>query len=458
MKHIIYNVLILLCFSHQLVGQSIRKDYREMTDYEKNELVDAFYELRNVGPNSDLFEDLAVFHGDYFNFDNTADPTRRDLHFNLPDESEREIFLAWHRRQMFEMEQAVQTINPKISLAFWNSPNDQDLNAPLWDENFVGGFNTNWTLNRRLGNDGPMPTPTELSSLYDISNFFQFSNEMERRNVHRGAHVWTGGAMPTPLSPRDPIFYFHHTFVDFIWYQWEEMHHNSAFIATSMLRYDGTYVFDGQTLPLVNPNDIIDTRSLGVFYGSDGLAKMDNYIVSNTYRPEEIFYYQYVIEAGNNFIVPEDTHCRIESVNEIKLTPGFEAAAGSNFVAAIDGTNMLSQKRMVADKIRPKKPYPYNANINTPIVWEEDNKDDSPVIIEAFPNPFTEKITINLNKNTNCTVEVFNMMGTKIREEAFHNTKTIIINQLYHLPAGFYVVRVIDTNGDILLAKRVIKM
>src|SRR5690606_8164142 len=171
------------------------------------------------------------------------------------------------------------------------------------------------------------------------------------------------------LSPRDPIFYFHHTFVDFIWYNWEEIHHSSAYIATSMLRYDGTYVFDGHTLPLVNPNDITDSRSLGVFYGSDGLAKLNNYIVSNTHRPEEIFYYQFVIEAGNDFIVPENKNCRMESVNEIRLLPGFEASTGSNYVAAIDdGTNTLVNKRGVTGKVRSKNPYPYDENINRPIV------------------------------------------------------------------------------------------
>ena len=450
----IYGLLIFLGLANNLVAQSIRKNYLEMTDYEKTELVNAFYELRN-GP--DLFNDLAVFHSQFFNFDNTIDPTRRDLHFNLPDESQREIFLAWHRRQMFEMEQAVQNINPKISLAFWDTANDQALNSPLWDQGFMGSFNTNWDLRRRLGNDGPMPTPLEVNNLYGISNFFQFSNELERRNVHRGAHVWTGGAMPTPLSPRDPIFYLHHTFVDFIWYNWEEMHHNSAYIANSMLRYDGTYVFNGQTLPLVNPNDITDTRSLGVFYGVNGLAKLNNYIVSNTYRPKEIFYYQYVIEAGDNFIVPDGADCRIESVNEVKLLPGFEAASGSNFVAAIDAPNTLMMMRG-KEKMRQKQPYIYDANINTPIVWEEDNKDDTPIIIEAFPNPFTDKITIHLNKNTNCSVEVYNMMGLLIRQEAFHNTDTIIINKLYGLNAGFYVIRVVDANGNILLAKRVVKM
>ncbi|MDW5290169.1 tyrosinase family protein [Formosa sp. PL04] len=455
MKHI-YKILILLCFANNLGAQSIRKNYQEMTVYEKTELVNAFYELRN-GP--DLFNDLAVFHSQYFNFDNTIDPTRRDLHFNLPDESEREIFLAWHRRQMFEMEQAVQDINPKISLAFWETPSDQALDSPLWDENFMGSFNTNWNLRRNLANNGPMPTPSELNSLYNISNFFEFSNELERKNVHRGAHVWTGGAMPTPLSPRDPIFYLHHTFIDFVWYNWEETHQNSAFLTTSMLRYDGTYVFDGQTLPLVNPNDITDTRSLGVFYGSGGIAKLNNYIVSNTHRTEELFYYQYLIEVDNNFIVPMGTNCRIESVNEINLLPGFEAASGSTFVAAIDDNNYIAQKMSNSvTNVRQQKAYSYDENINTTIVWEEDNKDDTPIIIDTYPNPFSDKITIKLNTNTNCTVSVYNMMGGLIRQEAFHNTNTIIINKLYGLSTGFYVINVVDANGNILLAKRVIKM
>lgn len=454
MKHI-YRILIFLCFANSLVAQSIRKNYQEMTDYEKTELVDAFYELRN-GP--DLFNDLAVFHSDFFNFDNTVDETRLDLHFNLPDEPEREIFLAWHRRQMFEMEQAVQDINPDISLAWWDTSIDQSTTSPLWDQDFLGSFNANWNLNRNLGGNGPLPTPQDVTNLYAMTDFFEFSNELERRPVHRGAHVWTGGAMPTPLSPRDPIFYFHHSFVDWVWHNWEEIHQSSSFITTSMLRYDGTYVFDGQTLPLVNPNDITDSRSLGVFFGVNGLAELDNYIVSNTYRPEEVFYYQFVIEAGDNFIVPNGTSCRMESVNEVRLLPGFEAAAGSNFVAAIDQENNLTGKTFYGEKPRLKKPYDFDANINKPIVWEEDNKDDTPVIIQPYPNPFTEKITINLNKKTNCSVEVYNMMGMLIRQEAFQNTDNIIINNLYGLSSGFYVIKVVDANGDILMAKRVVKL
>src|SRR5690606_998564 len=171
-----------------------------------------------------------------------------------------------------------------------------------------------------------------------------FSNELERRPVHSGAHNWTGGAMPTTLSPRDPVFYFHHVWVDKIWVDWETMYGTSSFMRTDMLRYDGNFVFNGETLPLVNPNDITDTRALGVFYGENGLAQLDNYIVNNTHKAEEVFYYQFNIEAGNDFIVPSGAVARFESVNEINLMPGFEASPGSTFLANIDTDNGTMNK------------------------------------------------------------------------------------------------------------------
>ncbi|UII79925.1 tyrosinase family protein [Flagellimonas sp. CMM7] len=457
-KNYLLTFFVSICLTISCYAQSIRKGFDEMTDYEISELVDALYLLRE-GP--DLMNDLATFHGDFFNFDNTADPTRLDLHFNLPDEPEREIFLAWHRRMIFELEQAMQDINPEISLAFWDSSVYQSPLDALWDEDFLGSFDTAWALNRNLGADNRLPTPTDVTNLMTINDFFVFSNILERQDVHRGGHVWTGGAMPTPLSPRDPVFYFHHSFVDKVWHEWETIHQNSTFMTTSMLRYDGTYTFDGETYSLVDPNDITDTRVYGVFYAENGLAQLDNYIVSNTYNPEEVFYYQFNIEAGNNFLIPAGTVSRFESVNEINLTPGFEAVPGSSFQAVIDTDNAISSKQSLAVKtVRKSNPYPYSDKLFEPIVWEEtdDLLNDKPVIIAAHPNPFTEKITINLNKRTDCAIEVFNMMGMKIREEAFQNTDTLVIKNLYGLSSGFYVIRVIDGDGEILVVKRVIKL
>ncbi len=444
-------------FSFISFSQSIRKSFDEMTEYEITGLVNAFYALR-TGP--DLFNDMATFHANFFNSDNTADPTRPDLHFNLPDESEREIFLAWHRRMIFEMEQAVQEINPELSLGYWDTSIYQSASDALWNQSFLGSFNTNWSLNRNFGQGGPLPTPIQVSNLMNMPDFFDFSNELERRPVHRGAHVWTGGVMPTPLSPRDPAFFFHHSFVDKVWHDWEEIHHSSSYITTSMLRYDGTYVYNGQVLPSVDPNDITDSRVFGIFYAANGLARLDNYIVSNTYNPEEIFYYQYSIEAGNNFLVPAGTVARLESVNEIHLVPGFEAAAGSSFMASIDTPALPSfAPSFVLGPIR-NNPYPYSDKLFEPVVWEEggDLLKDEPIIISAAPNPFWDTITIKLSKKKDCVIEVFNMMGMPVREEAFQNTDTLVIKNLYGLTAGFYVIRVSDANGKLLVVKRVVKL
>lgn len=447
------TIFFCLIFTKSVNSQSIRKNHLEMTDYEKAELVNAFYLLRE-GP--DLFNDLANFHMDFFSFDNTADPTQLDIHFNLMDEPERDIFLPWHRRQMFEMEQAVQDINPRISLAFWDSSTDQSVNSSLWDEDFLGSFDTNWSLGRNLGASGTLVTPQQLINLLDLTDFYTFSNTFERGRAHASPHIWTGGVMPTSASPRDPAFYLHHTFVDKVWDDWEEVNQSSFYVLNSMLRYDGTYNFDGETLPLVNPNDITDTRSLGVFYAENQLAELDNYIVSNTYNAEEHFYYQYTIEAGSDFIVPSGTVCKFESVNEIVLEPGFEAVPGSQFIMEIDTETAGLGAKSIQQVVRKKKPYDF-VDLK-PIVWEENEKDDSPIILKAFPNPFTEKITINLNKRTDCKVEVFNMMGMLVKEEFFQNTDSIIINKLYGLTVGVYVVRVTDGSGELLLAKRVIKL
>ena len=92
------------------------------------------------------------------------------------------------------------------------------------------------------------------------------------------------------------------------------------------------------------------------------------------------------------------------------------------------------------------------------IVWEEDDKTDAPIILKAFPNPFVDQITISLNNKKDCKVEVYNAMGMLIRTESFQNTDTIIINELYGLSTGFYVVKLTGSDGEIIFAKRVVKL
>ncbi|ETN96206.1 tyrosinase family protein [Zhouia amylolytica] len=422
-----------------------------MTQAERDALVNAFYQLRN---GADLINDLATFHSDFFNFDNTADPTRLDIHFNLPDEPERDIFFAWHRMQMFEVEQAMQDINPNISIPYWDSTVDQSVNSPLWDENFMGQFDDDWGLNRNLGGNGELGTIGELNTLLGISDYLIFSDDTERGNIHAGPHRWTGGAMPTTASPRDPVFYLHHTFIDKIWADWEAIHQNSSFIRTSMLRYDGTYVFDGQTLPLVNPNNIIDPRAFGVFYAEDGLAVLDDYTVSNTYNAIENFYYQFLIEVRDGFEIPANTSCRITSVNEIVMLPGFVAASGSDFRAQIDNTQARTSGSAIVRNTKKFEALPSMRMVD----FEGKKLGDDSSDIEVYPNPFLESVNIRLGQNTHSgRIVLYNMAGQQVKSEVFRDKSVLNLNDLRNLASGVYILNVVDNNGVVLHKVQLIK-
>ncbi|WP_053990117.1 tyrosinase family protein [Mangrovimonas sp. TPBH4] len=465
MKRALKIYVILMCVLVQTVwAQSIRKNYQEMTEYEREELVNAFYELRN-GP--DLVADLAQFHSDFFNFDDDDDPTQLDIHFNLPDEPERQIFFAWHRYQMFEMEQAMQELNPDISLPWWDSSVDQSIFSPVWADDFMGSFDQAWDLQRNYAtvNDVDLlPTPQDVIDVQSIplQEFLEYANTMERGRVHTGAHRWVGGAMPSPMSPRDPIFYLHHTFVDKLWDDWETANPGgSSHIITSMLRYDGTYVFDGETLPLVDPDDIVDSKVLGVFYAENQLADLSDYTVSNTHHDLENFYYQFVIDVGDNFLVPSASNCQVTSVNQINLLPGFTAQSGSSFVATIDTENQASRldnTSLLASRINNPNPFDYDpAILNKEAYNPIDPSFES--IISVSPNPFDTYLDLKIedtNKLGMDEVVIYDISGRVVLDRVFENTEAYHLDYLNYLESGVYIVEILN-NRKLVLRKKIIK-
>lgn len=446
-------ILIIGLISISTFAQSIRKNYNEMTALERTNLVNAFYQLR-LGP--DLINDLAVFHGAYFNFDGTPNATQPDIHFNLPDEPERDIFLAWHRQQIFELESAMKNINPYITIPYWNSSTDQSINSPLWAQSFMGQFNTDWNLNRNLGGNDHLPMPSEVNQVQSQTNFLLYSDLMERGPVHHGAHRWVGGVMSATVSPRDPVFYLHHAFIDKLWKEWHDLRQSSSYIITNMVRYDGTYVFNGSTLPSINPNSIVNSRSRGIFYADNQLAVLDNYSVTNNYRPNEIFFYQYTINAGNNFIVPNGRTARIESVNQIRLTPGFRAVEGSNFIATIG--NGTGATRDFPAIVRNQIPWD---DKGIKIDWDayrpSDREIELTTTIRVFPNPYTDRINVVADdKYDSWLVELYDLTGRMVMERTFANTSQIEFKEAALLKSGTYLLRV-TINGNMVNSTPIIK-
>lgn len=445
-------ILFYFLLVFNISAQSIRKNFREMTESEKIDLVNAFYQLRQ---GEDLINDLAEFHRDFFNFDGTSDPERLDIHINLPDEPEREIFFAWHRRQMMELEHAMQEINPNISIPFVDWGIDNSSNSPLWDENFMGQFNDDWSLNRSLGAISQLPTTEVINNAQDFSSdFFTYSNNVERGNVHSGPHLWIRGEMSGRASPRDPVFYLHHTFLDKLWNEWQNTNGNSGFLRTDMLRYDGNYIFDGRTLPLVNPNDILQSNILGVFYAENQLAILQDYEVSNNFRDSESFYYQFSIEMGNNFKVPANKNCKVESVNEINLKPGFYAEMGSSFVARIDENPVLKSsdisKTIVRNQIpfEPLKTHELNAYEDLSEQVELD------VNFFCYPNPFSDKINIqNKGDIQSFQVFIFDLLGNELFSDKYYHVDSVEISNLNKLNNGMYFLIIKDKDRVILNSK-----
>lgn len=487
MKKYIFTLTIILSLQVTCYSQAIRKNYLEMTSSEKLELQNAFYAMRDLDndgladPNTDdddLMNDLGDFHLNYFNFDGTADPTQLDIHLNLANqavnsEPEREIFFAWHRAMLFELEQAMQELYPNISIPYWNSNIHGEMsngdaiasaNSTIFTPDFLGPFDADWSLNRTVGMSGTLPTNANIDFAFAKTDFFDFSNEIERKRAHSGAHIWVGGVMPTSASARDPVFYIHHAYIDKLWNDWQvDPNNQSAYhpARTDMLRYDGTYTFYGVTQPSIDPDDLVDIKVYGTFYAENQLATLEDYTVANTFHNLENFYYQYVISAGNNFNVPNNTSCKFESVNEIVLTPGFFAETGATFTAKIDTDDNIttSARGVLASGKGISNPYDYNPNVQV-IAFDEDSPTDEVTIIHSFPNPFEDRITLNFNKRVrNCKVEIYNMMGMVVREEIHHNVSTVVFGGLNNLAVGTYLLKVTDMTIDKpIITRRFIKL
>lgn len=456
--HII--LLYTLCvFPMVVYSQSIRKDYREMTQSEKDALVNAFYQLRS---GADLIDDIATFHNNQFN----------DIHFNLPSRPQLDVFLAWHRRQMFELEQAMQDINPRLSIPYWDWTTDNSVNSDLWDQDFLGQFDNDWNLNRTLGSFGALPTTSDVNSVQSISNWLNYSNTFERGVVHAGPHNWVGGIMAGGASPRDPVFYFHHGMVDKLWQEWVVANGitpaSNIYQINDMPRYDGTYSFNGQTLPSVNPDNIVNAKVFGVFFAENGLAEMEDYTVNNTYNSTEHFYYQYTIEAGNNFIVPPSKSAVIESVNEVILEHGFHAQNGSSFLAKIDADNNINTQALqrvdLALKQKPfskldivENAYGMSENGSKPLDnFTNSIKAFSAHSVEVFPNPAKNHLNIRLEETcSDCRIEIYNVHGQLLLFPSVSNSAVFKLD-LSTLNSGMYYL-MIRESGRTPIVHKIVK-
>jgi hypothetical protein len=241
-------------------------------------------------------------------------------------------FLPWHRYFCRELELALQTKNPLVTLPYWNWAADaaNPAAAALWNTNpaqpiYVGGDGTGpggvvttgpfagWTalvegaggalvprpggILRALGSgtatgEPDFPTAAQVTdavqnlAVYDTAPWRtisagSFRNRIEGwlanpgengSQLHNRVHIWVGGDMGPGTSPNDPIFFLHHANVDRLWAQWQYAHPASAYLpaAGGPPGHNLTDVMQHLTTAAATPAACLDyRRTMGFIYDTD---------------------------------------------------------------------------------------------------------------------------------------------------------------------------------------------
>ncbi|MER7910346.1 MULTISPECIES: tyrosinase family protein [unclassified Streptomyces] len=241
---------------------TVRKNQATLTADEKRRFVDALLELKRSG----RYDAFVTTHNAFIMGD-TDDGDR--VGHRSPS------FLPWHRRFLLDFEAALKSVDPTVTLPYWDWTADRTARASLWAPDFLGGTGrardgqvtdgpfaragNRWPitvrvdgrdfLRRDLGAGGrQLPTRAEVDSVlametYDTAPWNSasdgFRNHLEGWrgvNLHNRVHVWVGGQMGTGVSPNDPVFWLHHAFVDKLWADWQARHPGSAYLPAAGTR------------------------------------------------------------------------------------------------------------------------------------------------------------------------------------------------------------------------------
>uniref|UniRef100_A0A915DFA9 Tyrosinase copper-binding domain-containing protein n=1 Tax=Ditylenchus dipsaci TaxID=166011 RepID=A0A915DFA9_9BILA len=220
------------------LNKAVRKEYRMMSDEERDRFHAAFRQLKNSGE----YDRLSVIHSQF--------ASAGGAHSGP-------AFLPWHREYIKRIEIAIRQIDPTLALPYWDSVLDNNLpssrDSILWTDDFMGGSDaggnvnsgpfTNWrtisgrgNILRRVGAQGTLFTETELGYVLrqtQVENVLAFTAPRQGCTIqtnwnvleytHGNVHIYVGGDMlDQSTSANDPIFFLHHSFVDLIWELWRQ--------------------------------------------------------------------------------------------------------------------------------------------------------------------------------------------------------------------------------------------
>ena len=274
---VVFSVMMMVMFVG-VCGASAslerRKEIRELTSEEWDRFAGAVNEFRLSG----RWEKIANLH---------TDPKVWQVAHS--DESGLQAaFLPWHRVFLRRMEGELQRIDPKVTMPYWNWALDSEdpAGSPVLSPDFFGGSGdpetsfcvtegsfsdlSNETCVKRLipRDSGGFLTLSNLKEvLVENPDYGRFVNTMENGlGLHGHLHMFLGGDMARVNSPKDPLFYAHHAFIDKLWWEWQMMHNELGSPAYKGNATAPLYPFEESA------SDVFSVEDMGYTY-SDPLVR-----------------------------------------------------------------------------------------------------------------------------------------------------------------------------------------
>lgn len=208
-------------------------------------------------------------------------------------------FLPWHRAYTAMYERIVRdlTKNDAFAMPFWDWTADPLMPEVFLSEKTPDG-KTNWLYVNEDGTkrtwpaNRPMPPdvvgPKVLTDILKDTPYEIFGTSRPRgqdlldpswiinrggvqglleRTPHNTVHNNIGGWMPTPASPRDPIFFMHHCNFDRIWAVWNLQFQNSKDRLWADMPFKDNFLNVDGSLWSPQVSDLYVPETLGYTYG-----------------------------------------------------------------------------------------------------------------------------------------------------------------------------------------------
>ncbi|MGV8861912.1 MAG: tyrosinase family protein [Pseudomonas sp.] len=125
-------------------------------------------------------------------------------------------FLTWHRRLLKLFEERIQSIDPTVSIPYWDSITDRSIPTALTDPSLLA----NWSVTRDW-DASKLAAAADLLAVNTFQGTFSGFQTLLEGTVHGGTHNAVGGNMKGSSSPTDPLFWLHHAFIDKTWADWQ---------------------------------------------------------------------------------------------------------------------------------------------------------------------------------------------------------------------------------------------